>query len=95
MMTAMVHDTLVVEVDVTTWTTEDGRKLKIVGMADSHLRNTVRFVMAKLSSMALADTPKDDHRRALRKMREMILSAKLTALQAEADRRGLQIENPS
>jgi hypothetical protein len=63
-------------------------------MDDSHLRNTIRFLMARRVAMALADTPKREWQRELWKRKDAERAAHLTALQAEADRRGLQIENP-
>lgn len=88
----MVHDEVIVTVDVATWTTQDGRVFKIVDMDDKHLFNTVRFLMAKLSVMALANSAKTDFGRLHRKKREAILTAKLDALKAEANRRGLHPE---
>lgn len=82
------------EIDTTVWTTEDGRTLKIVDMDDSHLRNTIRFLVARRSAMALADTPKREWQRELWKRKDRVRAQHIVALQAEADRRGLQIENP-
>lgn len=76
---------------VDTWTTQDGRVLKIVDMDDSHLRNTVRFLMAKLSAMALRDTPKESWKREHLKKVERERVQNLKVLSAEAARRGLEI----
>ena len=82
------------EVDTSVWTAEDGRVFKLPEMDDSHLRNTIRFLMARRAAMALADTPKKQWQRELWKKKDQIRAAHLVALRAEADRRGLQIENP-
>lgn len=77
--------------DLSVWTTEDGRTLKLTEMVDSHLLNTIRFIAWKRVALAL----KDCSSKTLAKYQKRLdrsFGQRYDALRAEASRRGLVIE---
>lgn len=83
-----LHDSVVV--DTTVWKAQDGRRIALVDMADSHLKNTLRFIQRKQAEDALLDTKGDAA--VIAQVAERIRKVWETAMLAEAARRGLVIE---